>query len=130
MALRFMPHAIARLGAKTRKVNIKGCDIVSRKRRDYALERKLRGIAERKESERRILVLSNLKKRGVTMQYTGNMIETLMDMSTLTLVRNFAERQRACVHCGESWDVHSNLGAHCPVRENGLLHHFASESFE
>ncbi len=103
---------------------------MSRKRRDYDFERKLRGIRERQESALRVRVLSNLKAKGVVMQYTGNLIETLIDMSALTLMRNFAERQRACVHCGESWDVHSNLGAHCPVRENGLIHHFSAEEFQ
>lgn len=99
------------------------------KRKDHKFNQRLRRIAERKESEKRIHILARLRKRGIVMQYTGNMMFALNEVA-LSAARKVAENQRSCVHCGESWDIHSNIGAHCPVRENGMIHHFSTESFE
>ena len=101
------------------------------KRKDHQFNQKLRRIAERKESESRIRILARLREKGVVMQYTGKLIETLIEAAHLARARSFAEKQRSCIHCGESWEIHSNFGEHCPVREKGMLHHFSTtESFE
>jgi len=60
---------------------------------------------------------------------SGNLITSLIDMAELAVLRRLAEQSRACIHCGEAWGEHSNIGANCPNRSGkGPL--YLSESFE
>ena len=48
--------------------------------------------------------------------YSGKLIESLIQEAEIARLRVLAEAARACIHCGEPFDNHSNNGAHCPNR--------------
>jgi hypothetical protein len=61
-------------------------------------------------------------------QYQGNLIDSLIESAHRVQIRQIAEDQRACIHCGEEIGNHSGDqsefgGDHCPNRtEKGPLY--------